>query len=282
MLKVALAAAAWALAALPACAAPTVTQIMVFGTDHFANQNLDLHNVKVVDVLTPARQAEVAALAAALARFQPTKIAVEYESAAPDLSLDLYRQFTPAVLASNRREQVQLGFRIAAQLHLPAVYGVDEKSHDGGYDYFPFGDVKDWADKNGHAAELDALGGRAAAMVQRWTDMQAGHSFMEVAAVINDPAAIDRDFRDGYYGTLPFGDAKTQPGAVLNGMWYLRNARIFAKIEQISQPGDRVLVIFGAGHAYWLRHFAANAPGFALVEPLGYLTASKASADSVR
>ena len=57
----------------------------------------------------------------------------------------------------------------------------------------------------------------------------------------------------------------------MNAAWYLRNAKIFAKLTQIAQPGDRVLVVFGAGHAFWLRHFAEQTPGFSLAEPKEFL-----------
>jgi hypothetical protein len=70
---------------------------------------------------------------------------------------------------------------------------------------------------------------------------------------------------------LRLGNATEQPGADLNGAWYLRNAKIFAKLTQIAQPADRVLVVFGSGHAYWLRHFVQNTPGFQLIESDDYL-----------
>jgi hypothetical protein len=70
---------------------------------------------------------------------------------------------------------------------------------------------------------------------------------------------------------LALGDSHTQPGADLNGYLYLRNAKIFAKLTQIAKPGDRILVTFGAGHSYWLRHLVRNTPGFALVEANDYL-----------
>ena len=70
---------------------------------------------------------------------------------------------------------------------------------------------------------------------------------------------------------LPLGAGKEQPGADLNAMWFLRNAKIFAKLAEVTQPGDRVLVLFGAGHNYWLRYFARATPGFQLAEPNDYL-----------
>ena len=56
-----------------------------------------------------------------------------------------------------------------------------------------------------------------------------------------------------------------------NAAWYQRNAKIFAKLTQIVQPGERALVVFGSGHAFWLRHFVQNTPGFQLIEPGDYL-----------
>ena len=162
---------------------------------------------------------------------------------------------------------MQIGFRLARQLNLAAVYGVDETAKEGGYDYFPFGPVAAWAKTHPPAgAKLGEADAAVTAMVKRMDELQADHTFRQLAAIANEPAEIERLHRVAYYGVLGFGDAKAQPGATLNGMWYLRNARIFAKIEQVARPGDRVLVVFGGGHAYWLRHFAATAPGFSLVE----------------
>lgn len=71
-------------------------------------------------------------------------------------------------------------------------------------------------------------------------------------------------------GSFRFGDQEEQPGADLNAAWYRRNLKIFAKLTQIAKPGDRMLVVFGAGHSFWLRHFVQNTPGFELVEPNHY------------
>jgi hypothetical protein len=53
--------------------------------------------------------------------------------------------------------------------------------------------------------------------------------------------------------------------------WYERNLRIWGKIMQIAKPGDRILVIYGQGHAFWLQTFAQQMPGYTMVDALPYL-----------
>jgi hypothetical protein len=51
----------------------------------------------------------------------------------------------------------------------------------------------------------------------------------------------------------------------------MRNAKMFAKIALIAEPGDRLLVLVGSGHRYWLTHFAENSPGFTSIDPRPWL-----------
>ena len=67
---------------------------MVLGTYHFDNPGQDLHNMKVDSVLTPAKQAELADVASRLAKFNPTKIAVEALSDRPDFVSNKFDGFT--------------------------------------------------------------------------------------------------------------------------------------------------------------------------------------------
>lgn len=53
--------------------------------------------------------------------------------------------------------------------------------------------------------------------------------------------------------------------------WYLRNAKIFAKLMTVAKPGDRDLVVYGAGHNCWLRQFSGSAPGYRNIDPTPYL-----------
>ena len=244
-------------------------EVMVLGTYHFDNPGLDIYNAKADDVLKPARQAELRKLTDALARFRPTKIMIERQVAAPGLLDPNYAKFIPADLGKNRDERVQIGYRLARQTGAP-VFGIDEHPSKGEPDYFPFQPVADWAKANRKEHHLAALMSNGERISKQLEADQKTKSIPQILLEKNQPGTIERE-QQFYYGALAFGDIERQPGADLNAMWYLRNAKIFAKPQTVAQPGDRIVVVYGSGHNYWLRHFAATAPGYKLVEAGPYL-----------
>jgi hypothetical protein len=52
---------------------------------------------------------------------------------------------------------------------------------------------------------------------------------------------------------------------------YRRNLRIFANLARMAEPGDRVLVIYGANHASYFRDFIGDHSQMRVVDPLDYL-----------
>lgn len=270
----------WAIAAvLAGCATAAGAQtsppveVMVVGTYHFDSPGLDIHNPKVDDVLKPERQRELEAVAAALAEFQPTKIMVERVS--PSLIDPKYPEFIPAMLARERDERVQIAYRLARQLGLEIVHAIDEQTGPGKPDYFPFGKLVEWAEASGAKDRLDALVAKGAAHAATIEKLQT-ETIPRALSEINRPevTATDQAF---YYEALELGDAEQQPGAELNAYWYMRNAKIFAKLQHVAVPGDRLLVIYGSGHNYWLRHFASTVAGYRNVDPVPYLERADAA-----
>lgn len=248
---------------------PAPVQVMVLGAYHFGNPGQDQHNMQVDDVRTPPKQTELADVATRLAKFQPTKIAVEALSDRPDLAYAKYETFQPETLTTNADERVQIGFRLAKNLGHKVVYGIDEQSDT--ISYFPMDKVEGYAKEH----DQNALLAKVHAQVETWVkESEAAQKTTPIRLMLaqkNDPARITMENREFYYALLGLGDRMTQPGADLNGGWYLRNAKIFAKLTQIAKPGDKVVVLFGSGHAFWLRHFVQNTPGFTLVEATDFL-----------
>ncbi len=260
-------AAAFAQAAPP----PEPVQVMILGSYHFDNPGRDLHNARIDSVLTPEKQAQLEAVSDALARFQPTAVAIERVATDQTSMLDpRFSAFTPADLLTNADERVQIGYRLAHRLGLTRVYAIDEQEADDGQAYFPFGPVREWAEANGRLDALNAMDTTIAARVADLEQRQRTQSIGSTLAFMNRPEAALAD-KAFHYALMQFGSGDAQPGAVLNGRWFQRNAEIHARLMQAARPGDRIVVVYGAGHAAWLRDMVASTPGYRLVEPADYL-----------
>ena len=246
-------------------AAAQPVQVVVVGAYHFGNPGLDLNNVKVDDVLQPARQAQVREVVDALAAFKPTRIAVEADAdALPQHALPSYRAYLAGQGQDKRNEINQIGFRLARQLGHAEVYGVDVEGD------FPFEAVEAFAKTNENSADFQRS---VDAMATRTREFEAAQQHATVGQLLrrlNQPESIREDHA-WYMSTLRQGQAATQPGAALVSSWYARNLGICARLVQLARPGDRLLVLYGAGHSYLLRHCVETMPGFQLVEAIEYL-----------
>ena len=258
--------AALCLVACPALAADAPVQVMVLGTFHLDNPGQDIANLQVDDVMAPKRQAEIAAILDGLAKFNPTKIAVESQRRQPGtLFSERYPQFLAGTLPPSKSEVVQLGFRLAQRLQHKNVYSVDL---DGD---FPFDAVMAFAKKNGREAEVGAQIAWIQGEIAKQSEFLKTHSLGALLRVHNDPVEIAKG-NSFYLDLVKYGALDEQPGvAVLTG-WYTRNMKICANIVQTAKPGDRILVVYGSGHSYWLRHCLSGVNGFQLIEPNGYLS----------
>jgi hypothetical protein len=236
-------------------------QVMIVGTYHFSNPGHDQHNVQADDVLTAERQKQLEAIATALARFEPTRVAVEWDAKTVD---ERYPKYRAGELAPSRNEVVQLGFRLAKRLGLERVDGIDV---DGDFPYEP---VAAWAQAHGATAKLDAAHARIQARVEATTKLQRDGTIAAALKDMNAPATIDADY--AFYAELMrYGDGDEQPGAKLLAAWTARNLEICARLVQALEPGDRAVVFYGSGHSYLLRRCVRETPGLKLVEANAFL-----------
>jgi len=244
----------------PAPAQPP-TQVMIVGTFHLDNPGRDVFNVQVDDVLAEKRQAELADIATALARFAPTDVMVEWPAGVTD---ERYASYRAGKLAPSRNEVVQLGFRLAALRKLERVHGIDVEGD------FPFQPVKDYASSHGMAPRLEGALAGAGKEVQGLSGRVRSGSLGSVLRYMNTPSRALGNH--GFYvDMLRYGDGDTQPGVRLVSAWYARNLAICARLLQALPAGGRAVVFFGEGHAYLLRQCIIEAPGVDLVEANDYL-----------
>lgn len=244
-------------------AAPAV-QVMVLGVFHFANPNADYAKFQGTDVLTPARQREIEGVVNQLARFRPTKVALErVPSEADSINAD-YRRYVAGGFQLTRNEIHQLGFRLAAQLHHAQVYPVDFQLG------LPIDSVLAYARLH-DTAFVARFQSTIAEVVGQLDRMQREKLIGTNLRFMNEPPNILRAHQ--LYADMATVGAGQGGyiGARVVGQWYDRNLRIFANVAAIAQPGDRILLIIGAGHTPILRELVRSHPGMQLVEPLAYL-----------
>lgn len=236
--------------------------LVVLGTAHLHNPGRDFVNTKVEDVLTPARQAEIEAVVEQLAAYRPTHVAVEWPNAQQQVLDTRYKDYREGRYELGASEHDQLGLRLAAKLGLPRVHAVDWNDMPSGdlreYNWFEYGQA------HGHQARIAAL--QDPETVNRISPPLTGHKFAAWLLKLNRAESLQASHRV-YFDIAMIGDSKQQPGANWMGHWYGRNLRIFRNLVNLTdRPDDRILVIYGQGHAYLLRQFAQESGAFRLID----------------
>ena len=256
----------WALNPLPAAGQQSSAEragarargeVLVLGVYHMSNPGQDVLNMEADDVLSSRRQAEIAEVVAVLAKFNPTKIAVE-ERFNSDAVSARYREFLAGNHELTRNETEQIGFRLARELGHETVYPVDVSGE------FPFPRLVDYAKAHDRTEEFDALMAEAGEQVNATNSYLASHTVLETLLLMNsdDYVAEDVGF---YYRQAHFSEPWNWAGADLVSDWFRRNMRIYANVVQLADsPDERVLAIFGAGHLGWLQHNFASDPSIRL------------------
>ncbi len=231
--------------------APARAEILVIGTYHMANPGHDIHNMQADDMLSSKRQQEIAQLLNVLKQFHPTKIAIEANVGSKRVAQQ-YADYLAGKYALTANEIDQVGYRLAKELGHKEVYAVDV---DGD---FPWQRVVNYAKANGRTAELDSINAGWGALVTEDGEYLRTHTVLEMFRFLNADARVTRDMAL-YFAVDKLGEPWEYAGSDLIASWYQRNIRIYHNIAALAAaPGDRVLVIYGAGHLGWLRQDAAN------------------------
>jgi hypothetical protein len=239
--------------------------VMVLGSPHLANPGRDYRNATMDDVLAPKRQAELERVAEQLAAFRPTRIAVEAVVADSAVLQAKYAEYLRTDSLPGRSEAYQVGFRLAKRLGHARVYAIDYKQD------MRVGEVLAWGPEHGQGAtvgQIQGFMGRAMPLMQR---MLGEMTIGQIYARASRPDFLSLT-HEPYLLMARIGDGTEEPGWQDVSGWYARNMRIFVNLTRIvSAPDDRVLVIFGQGHAPLLRHYVEASGDFTLAEPADYI-----------
>jgi len=244
-----------------AAADEPAAEVLFLGAYHFDNPGLDYVKSEVADVLTETKQKEIADVVERLSRFRPTKIVLEWPRESNAEANRRYAEYRAGKLAPERGEEVQIGFRLAKMLGHEQVYAIDVKS-DMALDRVVAAAQK--SDPEFLSVMQSFLGGEIATQ-QR---MQKESSVRDTLRRMNEPSIVAHGHRL-YVRMARVGDDGVGAGELAG--WYSRNIRIFGNLARITNPGDRVLVIFGAGHTAILQQLARDMPGMKVVEANDFL-----------
>ena len=221
-------------------------QVLILGTYHMSNPGRDIYNMQVDDVRAPKRQQELADLANVLAKFAPTKIAIEAD---PDSECvpAAYKDYLAGKHELTQNEIEQIGFRLGKQLGHAQLYPIDVEGD------FPMQRVIDYAKATGRSAELDKFMSSTGQIVAAQNDYVKSHTVLQSLLYMNSPDRVAADV-NFYMHMASYGEPGDFAGPDLIGAWYTRNIRIYGNLVKLVQkPTDRILVIYGAGHLGWLQ-----------------------------
>ncbi len=246
------------------CVAAEPAEILVLGTFHFANPQADTVKTEVFNVMTENGQQQVLALVEKLNRFRPTKVLLEFTPDKSDSNNQQYQAYLNDEFSLTSNEIHQLGFRLAQLNQHPRIHGIDDRAvpwlGDGLFKY-----------AQAHAPEADAQLQQTIAEVTRLIEhQQQTLPLLELMRVQNSSEMLSRNL--GFY--VAFNDVGAGDGfagASSTASWFERNIRMHGLIQQYAQPGERLLVIVGAGHAAILNILLDYDPRLQRVDVLSYL-----------
>jgi hypothetical protein len=245
-------------------------QVMILGSFHFHNPGADFAKFETADIMGEKKQKEIAETVTRLAKFKPTKIAIEWTTDRTDETNKKYTDFLAgkfsitegdAKVISN--EVYQLGFRLAKNAGHKQIYLVD---FPGGMNISA---VLAYAEKNDpeYAKKMQREIGEITNLMNL---MQKNKSIPEILRIMNhtDTLSLAQSF---YIEMAAVGAGDNYIGADVVTDWYKRNLKIFANIDKIAEPNDRILLIIGQGHKPILQQLIKESPQMKLVDVMDYL-----------
>ncbi|ADR20708.1 DUF5694 domain-containing protein [Marivirga tractuosa] len=266
------------------------TSVMLLGVYHFNNPGQDTYNTKIDDYYSDRRQEEIKEVVGLLREYNPTKIFVELTPKSQSKIDSLYQlhlndRINLHEIKGGVNEVYQIGFRLGKQSGGIPITAVD---HAGPWlgDYVDF--IADtlaldyYQEKK--SEELKFNKEKQKRLVSNTVkenliyineDRQiiGNHDYYNNIAIrVKDSANIMFSYQESEQEIegLPYLMRSydfNNIGVELVAEWYKRNLFIYRNIIENSQQNDRIVVIIGSGHVFYLNQLLANNPKFDLTNP---------------
>ena len=221
-------------------------KVMMIGTFHFNDPGKDVVKVEDVDVLDEASQQFLQQFAEQLAGFKPTRVLLEYNPENEELINQRYSDYLAGTYELGVNEIYQLGFRVAKASGLKAVQSFDHRDlHWQPEAMFEYAKLHD-------SPEMKTFNEIIERITQEEAQARATENLRGLLMRANDEER-DRLNMDIYMATNAIGVGDGYSGADATASWWQRNFRIYANIQKVAQPGERIIVIGGQGHTAILK-----------------------------
>jgi hypothetical protein len=243
-------------------------KVMLLGTFHFAYQNLDVHKTEkknMRNIFSEKSQKELQQVLNVLRAYNPTRIYLESDD---QHWLDsCYAACAATTFTTQPNERVQIGLRLAKELKLAKVYGVDAGEL-----------INEW--NNADSVLLVKMLGSDSVADKQHADLlnrvynkyysyndsiNANAPLLNAFISLDDPRNLQ--LNHGAYISNYFNTLSNYGPDFLSTWWVNRNLRIFNNVLLTKPTGnDRILLLFGAGHVPLLKQCFESSPDFEYVD----------------
>lgn len=239
-------------------------KVMVLATFHFAPPGLDLSNCLGVNEMD--KSDEVEELVQAVHRFNPTKICVERPRKDEKEINEAYMHYLKGEKSENlncKNEVWRVAFRLAQMGNHKRVYPIDVPMG------IPLEEVINYS-KDNDKEVYDSIVRDSEEFKRVDTEMVTSKRIIDYFRYLNSPENYNKDHSE-YLLFSRVGAGSNYYGAAMLSEWYKRNSYVFSNLLAAAQPGDRIVVLYGAGHKKILSEFVQDYREFELVDALEYL-----------
>lgn len=243
---------------------------LFIGSYHMGNPGQDVHNTRADDVLSERRQREIAEVVRLIERYRPTKVMVEADSGSQGKISERFAESCKGSRPLGRNETEQLGFRIACDMGHQTVHAVDWNELGPIKDETSI-DYRQAVERHQQQQQYEAHLAIGKAESDRRQQILDRGTVLDMLKHLNSDEYLRQNamayFRIGLLGT-----SSDPIGANWVQLWFGRNLAIFNNIARSTDDGDRVLVIYGAGHGNFLRQLATDSGIYRVHEPMDWLS----------
>ncbi|WP_373897418.1 DUF5694 domain-containing protein [Haloimpatiens sp. FM7315] len=245
------------------------TQVLILGTYHFDKCGKHLVDIKAGDMADDKKQQEINETVQNLLKFKPNKIAVEFQRKDEKELNEVYSDYCndKSIVENSvigyKNEIVQLGFKLGKILNHKKIYPVD-------YPLSLPDEVFEYAKKNSpkfYKTFMDEINSCSV----KENEIMKNASVNDLLKHFNNNERIKKEHSDLYLYLNQIGAGDNYCGSDMMTEWYRRNLYIFANLQDIANPDDKILIIYGAGHRAILQEFLKEYSKFEFVDPMNYL-----------